>query len=294
MLNVYELIISQPEHFKQLRVKDLLFAHYHCPQTDDFMHIYTHYHLIVYTFSGERIIQRPERSVRLTEGKCAFIRKGAYGQQRREAAEWCVLVFFMPDSYLRQFISEYRLRLPVSSAQAPALQEGVLDVQANETTRSFFYSMIPYFTQSVPPSEELLELKFRELIFNILSNPENGRLLGYLCGLSDDDRPSIQEVMEANYMYHLTLEEYAKIAHRSLASFKREFGQLYHTSPGKWLLQKRLQHARMLLESTRKAISDIAWESGFENISHFSKTFKEQFGSSPANYKKKNPAYSGS
>lgn len=285
MLNVYELIISQPEHFKQLRVKDLLFVNYVCPQTDALLDIYTHFHFIIYIFSGERIIHRPEKSLRLTEGKCAFVKKGAYRQQRIEDTDLCVLAFFMPDSYLKNFIQEYRFKMPASSSR-DQLHDGILDIRINETTRGFFYSMLPYFTQANPPSEALLELKFRELIFNILSNPENSSLLGYICSISDESKPSLQEIMESNYMYHLSLDEYAKISHRSLASFKRDFFQLFRTSPGKWLSQQRLQHAGMLLKTTRKAINDVAFESGFENISHFSKAFKEQFGLSPLNFRK--------
>lgn len=191
----------------------------------------------------------------------------------------------MPDSYLKNFVAEYRLNIPVSTS-SDQLQDGVLDIRINETTRGFFYSMLPYFTQANPPSEELLELKFRELIFNILSNPENNDLLKYICSIRDDSRPSLQEIMEANYMFHLSLDEYAKIAHRSLASFKRDFFQSFHTSPGKWLSEKRLQHAGMLLKTTPKAISDVAFESGFENISHFNKVFKEQFGMSPLQFRK--------
>jgi len=40
------------------------------------------------------------------------------------------------------------------------------------------------------------------------------------------------------------------------------------------------------LKATRKAINDVAFESGFENASHFSKAFKEQFGLSPLNFRK--------
>lgn len=287
MLNVYELLISHPEHFKQLRVKDLLFVHYHCPQDNEKLNIYTNYNFITYTISGNRTIYRPGRSYSLTSGKCVFVKKGAYSQERINKADWCVLVFFMPDSYLSKFMHEYRAKLPVKN-RVQQLQDVVLEVDVNETTKTFFYSMLPYLIQETPPSEELLELKFRELLFNILSNPLNTQLLSYACSISDCSKPPLPEIMESNYMFNLSLEEFSKIAQRSLATFKREFSELFNTTPGKWLTQKRLQHAKMLLETSAKNINEIVLESGFENNTHFSKIFKEKFGIAPLQYRKKN------
>lgn len=237
MLNVYELLISHPEHFKQLRVKDLLFVHYHCPQDNEKLNIYTNYNFITYTISGNRTIHRPGKSYSLTAGKCVFVKKGAYAQERIHEADWCVLVFFMPDSYLSKFMHEYRSKLPIKNiVQKP--QDVVLEVDVNETTKTFFYSMLPYLIQATPPSEDLLELKFRELLFNILSNPSNTELLSYACSLSDCNKPPLPEIMECNYMFNLSLEEFSRIAQRSLATFKREFSELFNTTPGKCLHKK--------------------------------------------------------
>ena len=92
--------------------------------------------------------------------------------------------------------------------------------------------------------------------------------------------------MEKNYTYHLTLQEFARISSRSLTVFKKEFADYYHTTPGKWLTNKRLKHAKMLLKTTNQSITEIALNSGFENVSHFSRIFKEKFGLSPLQYRK--------
>jgi transcriptional regulator GlxA family with amidase domain len=42
----------------------------------------------------------------------------------------------------------------------------------------------------------------------------------------------------------------------------------------------------MLLRTTNQSISEIAFNSGFENISHFSRIFKENFGLSPLQFRK--------
>ncbi len=87
-------------------------------------------------------------------------------------------------------------------------------------------------------------------------------------------------------MYNLTLEEYAKLCGRSLASFKRDFEKIYQTTPGKWLKEKRLAHAKFLLETTDLNISEIVMEAGFENTSHFARIFKNQYGHPPLKFRK--------
>ncbi len=167
----------------------------------------------------------------------------------------------------------------------------MMELNVNETTDSFFHSMIPYFTQNPPPPENLLELKFRELIFNIFINPANKEPLIYACSIKENGKQPLQEIMEANFIYNLSLTEFAKISHRSLATFKREFKDVFKISPGKWLIQKRLEYAQLLLNTSSKPVNDIAFETGFENTTHFSRVFKEKFGISPLHFRQqKQPA----
>ena len=163
----------------------------------------------------------------------------------------------------------------------------LIEIKVNETTRAFFYSMVPYFSQKIPPSESLLELKFKELLFNIFSDPANADLLAYINSIDDQYKTPLWQVMEANYTFNLTIDGFARIAQRSVGTFKREFHEYYHTTPGRWLTQKRLEYAKDLLDTSKKNVSEIADESGFENITHFSRIFKEKYGLSPLQYRKR-------
>jgi AraC-like DNA-binding protein len=93
-------------------------------------------------------------------------------------------------------------------------------------------------------------------------------------------------MMESNFRYNLSLEEYARLCHRSLSSFKREFQTIFHEPPGKWLLRKRLEYSAALLRGSARSVTEVAFDSGFEDVSHFSRAFKKQFGESPAAFRK--------
>jgi AraC family transcriptional regulator, exoenzyme S synthesis regulatory protein ExsA len=285
VINLYETIKAHPEYFKQLSCKELLFTQYDCPQVDKMQSLYSQNNFIAWVVSGKRTFYQPGYTIEMTAEKCVFAKKGGWLAEKEPGDGWCVIVFFIPDNYLKQFIKEYRANLPLKNLQ-PSASRQIIELDVNEITRQFFHSMIPYFTQNPPPPENLLELKFRELVFNLLINPANTTLLQYACSIADSNKISLQEVMEANFTYNLSLSAFAAIAHRSLAGFKREFKEVFQTSPGKWLLHKRLDYAKMLLNTSARSVNEISFESGFENTTHFSRVFKEKFGASPLQFKK--------
>ncbi len=285
IFNLYELVKAKPEYFKQLTCKDVLVTQYDCLQVEKMQDIYSQKNFIAYVISGRRIFFRQDSSIEMTEGKCAFVKKGGWLAKKEPSEGWCVLTFFIPDNYLKQFFADYRTSLPLKNINRQATKQ-MIELDVNETTRNFFNSMAAYLRQIHPPTETLLELKFREMLLSILSNIANKELLNYLLSIADCERVSLEEIMEANYTYNLPLAEFAKIAQRSLASFKREFSVIFNTSPGKWLMQKRLDYASLLLHISQKSVHEIAFESGFENSTHFSRVFKAKFNVSPLAYRK--------
>lgn len=285
MTNVYDFLKYQPETYKQLTCKDLLFAYYDCPQSRHREDIFTHHSYLTFIIHGSKLIHRAGKTWTFTQGSCEFVKKGAFIQEVFLNEGHRAITFYLPDHYLQQLIQEYRrfYRNKISLNQPT---EPIIELAVNETTARFVQTMLAFFGQEASPAEDVLEERFRELFYALLINPDNHPLVTYLNSLTDRSRISLYEVMEANYMYNLALSDYARIACRSLATFKREFTTVFDTTPGKWLMQKRLSYAQVLLDTTEKSIADIVFESGFENGSHFSRVFKERFGTAPLNYRK--------
>jgi AraC-like DNA-binding protein len=286
MINLYEEILAHPDYFKQLAVKDTLLVNYQCPQMEDFIDLTSHFNHIIYTVSGRKTLNAPGKSYLLEEGSLSFLKKGAIRQGRFHDSNWIVIVFCVTDNYLRQMLKEFRAQTPLLALPVLPSPEAVIPIGANQITKTFFYSLLPYFTQQPPPPQSLLEVKCRELIFSIFADPANGRLLAYLNTLCDLTKPPLPEVMEANYTYNLTLEEFARISQRSLTAFKNEFTAMFQTTPGKWLIQRRLEYARLLLSGSKKNVNEIVFESGFLSPTHFSRAFKIKFGTAPSQYRR--------
>ena len=112
------------------------------------------------------------------------------------------------------------------------------------------------------------------------------QLSAYFQSLLKSDAPPLSQIMEANFCCNLALEKFARLSHRSLSTFKRDFRRYYNQSPGKWLLHKRLEYSAVLLKNPGRNVSQVALDCGFEDLSHFSRAFKDKFGISPASYRK--------
>jgi len=287
MLNYYQNALTNPRVFKQLFVKDLLFVYYDCPLGSDRQDSWSQYNYILYVVSGKKMFYSTTHSWSLTGGMAVFVKKGACIIEKVKGEILCLMAFFLPDIYLHSFLTENPTLLIKEKNNTPE-NDMVISLDVNDVMLAYYESVIPYFHTPVKPSEDLLELKFRELLFDIIGNPANSELTSFLHSFVSPQANKIQPVIEANYCYNLTLNEYAKLCNRSLSSFKRDFNNIYGDSPASWLLKKRLAHSQKLLSNNNKTIADISFESGFENSTHFSHVFKKHFGISPLKYRQTN------
>lgn len=92
----------------------------------------------------------------------------------------------------------------------------------------------------------------------------------------------IPTVMEEKLMDDVPLPQLARLVGRSLSSFRRDFFSIYNMAPSKWIRQKKLERARVLLSNTNMTITEICYTMGFQSNAHFSRIFKSCFGYPPS------------
>ena len=293
MTNFYDLVRSHPEQIRQFCCREILLLRLDCPSDFVKAENWNEYNVFIHVLTGGKRMSSREKSWVLEPGATVFVKKGGITVERTGPDPYCVLMFFVPDDYLRLFIREQVSLIPfVNSCSCSG--DRLLPVCSSPVMSAFYESILSYFSTNTKPAENLLELKFKELLLNIITNDKNQELAGYLCQLTQASTDDLQNIMESNCLYHMQLHEYARLCHRSLSSYKRDFHNTFGIPPGRWLLEKRLAHASHLLLHSDKSIGDIIGESGFKNITHFGRAFKKQYGLSPLQYRKQNiaePAY---
>ena len=96
----------------------------------------------------------------------------------------------------------------------------------------------------------------------------------------------IRRYIDNHFKEDLTLDHLAKLAHLNKYylshSFRREFG----TSPINYLISRRVDESRFLLQKTDHPLSLIAEILGFSSLSYFSQCFRRVEGISPTEYRK--------
>ena len=97
-------------------------------------------------------------------------------------------------------------------------------------------------------------------------------------------KPAIT-MLDTNFRKPLTLEQLAESVHLNRNYFSTIFTQLMGCSVSEYLIRQRLRNALQLLSCTNWSLETIAHDSGFHNISYFSRTFRKHFGISPGQYR---------
>ncbi|MFI5492851.1 GlxA family transcriptional regulator [Actinoplanes sp. NPDC051859] len=82
------------------------------------------------------------------------------------------------------------------------------------------------------------------------------------------------------------LEELAGHARMSVRTFTRRFREETGTSPRQWLLQQRVTHARLLLESTDLSMDVVAQRAGLGSATALRQHFQQSVGVAPSAYRR--------
>lgn len=140
-------------------------------------------------------------------------------------------------------------------------------------------------TKDTNNKEFLLDLYAQEITYSLLNTKGAKDIIS-----SDFNNPinrSIQ-IMKGNLKNNITVSEIAYDLNMSLPSFSSKFKKVMGMTPNDYLTNLKLNEAARLLKFS--SVTEIAYDLGYENISHFIKLFKKKFGLTPKQYSLK---YSG-
>lgn len=158
-------------------------------------------------------------------------------------------------------------------------QQKIYQFSNHPLLESCLASLIPYFDMESEFPENLATLKIEEAI-NILRylDPDVDSILA---NFDVPGKIDLTDFMLRNFMFNMSLEKLGYLTGRSLSTFNRDFKKQFNTTPQKWLTNKRLELAYYHLAEKKRKPTEIYLEVGFEDLSHFSFSFKKKFGISP-------------
>jgi AraC-like DNA-binding protein len=278
MLHRFPKLVTE-KNDNVLQSATMPFARYKTAVTTDKRTNFITEHTLLFVLGGHKILHIGEHTHIAEAGHIMMMKRGIYTLSEfiPEGLNYEALLLFFTDEFLKKFLHSYQL----STAAAPEMASYMV-IPTNELLDNFKNQFMGYFGKSLDGIENILQLKLQELLLLLLAGPQKQQVLTFLQGIAFGRPLDIDYIVRTHLFQPLSVEELAKLSGRSLASFKRDFQHKFQCPPKKWINEQRLAHARMLLQHTDKQVSEIAMECGFENIPHFIRIFKQEYGITPS------------
>lgn len=244
---------------------------------------YTNRPCLIYIEHGQETITTSDNQVlELNAGSALLLPQGYnlhsdYVQTTESLKAY--LVFFGDD-----VISSYLRGKKRGSSHAKGEAALFCMVKDNGGMKGFFDS-IQLNHKAGLNSPDLLNIKLQELL-HLLSWCDQNEGVEALLSTSQTVAPkrNLTRLMQKTDVLKLSVRDLANLSGRSLSSFNREFKATYHTPPKQWLQERRLSFSKELLENQEVSVTEVALQVGYENVSHFIKAFKSQYGVTPKKY----------
>ncbi len=247
--------------------------------------MYLKEHLLLFQLEGSTKLAYGKQVFHIRRGEMILLKKGTAinyeksGEPGKNNLFDC-LVFYLKDDLIRSFLTSTELNISrpeVGSSFATTVQA------MDECLITFATSLKPYFKNVDKVAPGQLRHKMMELLYDTAIGSKD--MFRQILQLQQPVRLDLRHVVEQHYASPIRIEELAYLSGRSLSSFKRDFQQLYNMSPATWIREKRLNKAKEMLETTDLPVAEICYSLGFENVSHFSRIFKEFHGHAPTGFR---------
>lgn len=96
-------------------------------------------------------------------------------------------------------------------------------------------------------------------------------------------------LMNSNQSELMTISQIAEEVNMSLANFSQKFRAITDLRPKEYLTKLRMKKSKRFLQNL--SVTDTAYEIGYDNISHFIRLFKNEYGVTPKQYQLRNTDY---
>jgi AraC-like DNA-binding protein len=233
-------------------------------------------HTFVYVTKGVIGCYDGNKSYTVRTGNYGLARKNRLARYKKgkEDDELEKVFVFFDEIFLKMFQEKHKI-----SADKFMPTDTFIKINTSALIPAFIRSLMPYYNGGGRIDAKFADIKREELLMILLQNqPE---LAGLFFDYGMPEKINLEEFMNRNYKFNVSIERFAYLTGRSISAFKRDFKNIFKETPNRWLVQKRLQEAHFLIDKKGNKPSEIYFDLGFEDLSHFSFAFKKLFGLTP-------------
>lgn len=207
-----------------------------------------------------------------------------YFSNNKKLKSEATVIHFRPDCLGKDFFD-----LPENASIKNLLMKSQLGISIHKSTKTKIALLMQQLNSAVGGKKiitllEILETLAHSKHISLINSKE---ILQIQPEKEMDRLNLILQYLLENFSENKELKTIAAVANLTPNAFCRYFKLRTKKTYSSFLTELRINHVCKLLIDSEKTISDICYESGFNNFSNFNRYFKKQTNYSPLNYRKK-------
>lgn len=271
--------------------KDDPFSTYHIENAGRSFQIPVHWHdefEIIYVRSGFLTVSISGESYIGKTGEAFVVSPGNLHLMGSQTGTVDYYTFLFPLKYI-----SFRTDDMLDEKLLEPLNSGHLMIcpRVNDTAKELCEQLIKIYEAKNDESESKITTQVRTKIILLQFILEMWKK-GFVIENDTSGRNTVEKEMvsyiQQNFTGKISLREFGEQFHLSEKYISRYFKEHFHITLSQYVTYLRLEHAKQLLQDTDIPVTDVAMQSGYQNVSYFIRSFQKAYAVSPLKYRKNN------
>ena len=271
--------------------KDDPFSTYHIENAGRSFQIPVHWHdefEIIYVRSGFLTVSISGESYIGKTGEAFVVSPGNLHLMGSQTGTVDYYTFLFPLKYI-----SFRTDDMLDEKLLEPLNSGHLMIcpRVKDTAKELCEQLIEIYMAKKDESESKITTQVRTKIILLQFILEMWKK-GFVIENDTNGRNTVEKEMvsyiQQNFTGKISLREFGEQFHLSEKYISRYFKEHFHITLSQYVTYLRLEHAKQLLQDTDIPVTDVAMQSGYQNVSYFIRSFQKAYAVSPLKYRKNN------
>lgn len=235
--------------------------------------------MLFFVIKGTKILHFKDKKVIVNSDDVLFLKSGDYVMSEILDGHYEAILFMYDDNILFDFIKKYNL----SFNDIFLFDDNYFKIKKTDIFEIFKSSVISYLETNSINQESIIKLKLEEAFLNILESDSKESFKRFLASVYNNNFFKVK--IEKEFEVDKNILFFAKEFNITELAFRNKFKNIFGLTPKKWQNKKKLEKAKLLLETTDYNVTEVCNMCGFDNISWFIQTFKTTYKVTPKKIK---------
>ena len=246
---------------------------------DEFEIIYVKSGFLTVSISGENYIGKPGDAFVVSPGNLHFM-----GSQTGNVDYFTFLFPLKYISFRTDDILDEKLLEPLNSGHL------IISPEIEDTVKEQCEQLVEIYGAKKEESQSKITAQIKTKIILLQFILELWKK-GFIVENDTSGKNTVEKEMvsyiQQNFTGKILLKEFGEQFHLSEKYISRYFKEHFHITISQYVTYLRLEHAKQLLQDTDIPVTEVAMQSGYQNVSYFIRSFKKTYGMSPLKYRNK-------